>query len=165
MKPKRTIKPEEYRALLALSPTDEYAKSQLAKLKKSQDNIKRESKSLNLDFLGGAPTGPLGFTPPPTTPGVGSVSGVAINQYNPIGRPGSVNGEVVVKGGQAWRFLGGTPDKWVKHTISYLPFTSGGTFNSEFRDKTSIKGTIIKKDTYRWNQSLQKWIFVSATTL
>jgi hypothetical protein len=155
---------EEYRALLALSPTDEYAKSQLAKLKKSQDNIKRESKSLNLDFLGGAPTGPLGVTPSPTTPSVGSVSGVAINQYNPIGRPGSVNGEVVVKGGQAWRFLGGTPDKWVKHTISYLPFTSGGTFNSEFRDKTSIKGIIIKKDTYRWNQSLQKWIFVSATT-
>ena len=88
------------------------------------------------------------------------------NSYSPIGRPGSVSGEVVIKGGQAWRFLGpGTPNKWVKHTISYAPFLGGGGNKTEFRDMRFKVGNKIQTDTYRWDPLFQKWTFVSTSTL
>ncbi len=87
------------------------------------------------------------------------------NLYSPIGRPGSANGEVVFRRGQAWRFLGGTSDKWVKHTISYAPFSSGGGNKTVFKDKTIKIRNKIQKDTYRWDPLFQKWTFVSTTTL
>jgi len=95
----------------------------------------------------------------------GASGGSKSNSYNPIGRKGSVNGEVVFRGGQAWRFLGGTPDKWVKHTISYIPFSSGGGNKTEFREKTIKTGTKIQRDTYRWDPLFQKWTFVSSSNL
>lgn len=97
--------------------------------------------------------------------GVNAATVDVSNSYDPIGRPGSVNGEVVFKGGQAWRFLGGTPDKWVKHTVSFSPFTEGGGNKTKFRDKTIKTGKLIRKETYRWDPKLQKWLFVSSTTL
>ena len=53
---------EGYRAVLALSSTDEYAKSQLVKLEKLQDSVKGRYKPIDFNFIGGAPTGPLNFT-------------------------------------------------------------------------------------------------------
>ncbi len=94
-----------------------------------------------------------------------SFGGGNSNLYSPIGRPGSVNGEVVFRRGQAWRFLGGTSDKWVKHTISYAPFSSGGGNKTEFRDKKIEIRNKIQKDTYRWDPLFQKWTFVSSTIL
>lgn len=88
------------------------------------------------------------------------------NSYNPIGRPGSASGEVVFKGSQAWRFLGpGTPDKWVKHTVSFSPFTEGGGNKTVFKDKTTKIRNKIQKDTYRWDPLFQKWTFVSTRIL
>ena len=88
------------------------------------------------------------------------------NKYSPIGRPGSINGEVVFKGGQAWRFLGpGTPNKWVKHTVSFSPFTDGGGNTAILRDRTIRGDGFIKKETYRWDPLRQKWTFISSTTL
>lgn len=94
-----------------------------------------------------------------------SFGGGNSNLYSPIGRPGSANGEVVFRGGQAWRFLGGTSDKWVRHTISYAPFSSGGGNKTEFRDKTTKSLTKVQRDTYRWDPLFQKWTFVSSSNL
>lgn len=87
------------------------------------------------------------------------------NSYSPIGQPGSANGEVVFRSGQAWRFLGGTSDKWVKHTVSFSPFTEGGGNKTEFRDKTIRTDIKIQRNTYRWDPLFQKWTFVSSTNL
>ena len=46
---------EGYRAVLALSSTDEYAKLQLVKLKKLQDDTKSRYKPIDFNFIGGAP--------------------------------------------------------------------------------------------------------------
>ena len=102
--------------------------------------------------------------------GVNAATVDVSNSYDPIGRPGLVSGEVVFKGGQAWRFLsfgsqGGNSDKWVKHTVSFSPFTEGGGNKTKLRDKTTKTGKSIKKDTYRWDPQLQKWLFVSSKTL
>jgi len=84
-------------------------------------------------------------------------------RYSPIGRPGSVNGEVLFKGGQAWRFLEGTDlGKWVKHTISYSPFIDGGGNTAILRDRTIRGDGFIKKETYRWDPLRQKWTFISS---
>ena len=84
--------------------------------------------------------------------------------YTPFNGPGTVSGEVRLKGGKYFRYLS-QQKKWVDHTPSYTPFTSKGTTNSERRvneysgNQNGLPVTV--KDTYEWNQTLFKWVFKS----
>jgi hypothetical protein len=84
--------------------------------------------------------------------------------YTPFNGPGTINGEVRLRGGKYFRYLSGQK-KWVNHTPSYTPFTSKGTTNSETRinEYSGIQNglSVTIKDTYEWNQTLFKWTFKS----
>ena len=152
---------EGYRAVLALNSTDEYAKLQLIKLKKLQDDTKSRYKPIDYTLLNVAPTGPLVFTP--TNP---STSTPQIS-YPPFSGPGTVNGEVRFKGGKSFRYLAGSK-KWVDHTPSTTPFSYIGSTNGSLSTFTRYgndsDGQFRIEDTYEWNNLLYKWVLKSSTS-
>ena len=152
---------EGYRAVLALNSTDEYAKLQLIKLKKLQDDTKSRYKPINFDFLGSAPTDPLIFTPNNTSTLTPQLS------YPPFSGPGTINGEVRFKGGKSFRYLAGSK-KWVDHTPSTTPFSYVGLANGSLSTLTRYgndsDGQFKIEDTYEWNDLLYKWVLKSSTS-
>jgi hypothetical protein len=96
-----------------------------------------------------------------------SFGGGDSNLYSPIGRPGSVNGEVRFKGGKYFRYLAGS-EKWVDHTPSFAPFTTKGMpGQTQVLERTGSDsdGPFKIEDTYEWNNLLYKWIFKSTKTI
>jgi hypothetical protein len=91
----------------------------------------------------------------------GSSGGSGNSGLNPFGTEGSINGQVRFKGGQAWRWLGGSENRWVKHTTSFTPFNRKGVYNGE--EKIQEDSSYANK--YRWSEVLYKWEFKSRETL
>lgn len=150
---------EGYRAVLALSSTDEYAKSQLVKLKKLQVDTKSRYKPIDYTFLNVAPTGPLVFAPTNSSTSTPQIS------YPPFNGPGTINGEVRFKGGKSFRYLAGSK-KWVDHTPSTTPFSYIGSTNGSLSTFTRYgsDGQFRIEDTYEWNNLLYKWVLKSSTS-
>ena len=152
---------EGYRAVLALNSTDEYAKLQLIKLKKLQDDTKSRYKPIDYTLLNVAPTGPLVFSPTNSSTFIPQVS------YPPFSGPGTVNGEVRFKDGKSFRYLAGSK-KWVDHTPSTTPFSYVGLANGSLSTLTRYgndsDGQFRIEDTYEWNNLLYKWVLKSSTS-
>ncbi len=89
--------------------------------------------------------------------------------YTPFDGPGTVSGEVRLKGGKYFRYLS-QPKKWVDHYPSYEPFTRKGIYpgelNAKYIDATDpTSGLPVKhEDKYNWSEILFKWVFDSRTT-
>lgn len=80
---------------------------------------------------------------------------------NPFGTEGSIHGQVRFKGGQAWRWLGGNQNRWVKHTVSTVPFNRKGAYNGEEK----IQEDNLYANKYKWSNVLYKWEFKSREAL
>ena len=80
---------------------------------------------------------------------------------NPFGTEGSIHGQVRFKGGQAWRWLGGNQNRWVKHTVSTVPFNRKGVYNGEEK----IQEDNLYANKYKWSNVLYKWEFKSREAL
>ena len=76
----------------------------------------------------------------------------------PFGVPGTISGEVRFRSGKAWRWLGGSSNKWVAHTVSFLPFTEKG-INDEERFIRENAPSPTPRAYYKWNETLYKWEF------
>jgi len=88
--------------------------------------------------------------------------------YTPFNGPGTTNGEVRLKGGKYFRYLS-DQFKWVDHTPSYTPFTRKGNYNGESNIKQTsgndVNGLPVTiKETFKWNQTLFKWVFEKRET-
>ncbi len=117
--------------------------------------------------------------PPPSTSGTAGTAGTSgtsgtssstpSSDYTPFDGPGTVNGEVRLKGGKYFRYLS-QPKKWVDHYPSYEPFTRKGIYpgelNAKYIDATDpTSGLPVKhEDKYNWSEILFKWVFDSRTT-
>lgn len=99
--------------------------------------------------ISGGAAGGLGNVPPPTPP----------PDYTPFTSAGVVDGEVRFKGGQAWRWLGGSQQKWVEHTVSFEPIGYKGNEGQEAEIQTS--NNPITRIKYKWNNTKYKWEYQS----
>ena len=100
-------------------------------------------------------------TPTSTTTTQTTTSTSGNSGLNPFGTKGSIHGQVRFKGGQAWRWLGGSENRWVKHTTSFTPFNRKGVYNGE--EKIQEDSSYANK--YKWSEVLYKWEFKSRETL
>lgn len=91
----------------------------------------------------------------------GSSGGSGNSGLNPFGTEGSINGQVRFRGGQAWRWLGGNQNRWIKHTVSTVPFTRKGVYNGEEK----IQEDNLYANKYKWSEVLYKWEFKSREAL
>lgn len=98
--------------------------------------------------ISGGATGGLGNVPPPAPP----------PDYTPFTTPGVVDGEVRFKGGKAWRYLGGSQNRWVEHDISFAPFDGKGINGSE-RYKQLNPPNPFPRDYFKWSELKYKWEF------
>lgn len=98
--------------------------------------------------ISGGAAGGLGNVPPPAPP----------PDYTPFTTPGVVDGEVRFKGGKAWRYLGGSQNRWVEHTISFAPFDVKGINGSE-RYKQVNSPNPFPRDYFKWSELKYKWEF------
>lgn len=83
--------------------------------------------------------------------------------YTPFTSGGTVPGEVRFKGGQAWRWLGGSINKWAKHTTSLLPIGVKGKEGEERFFKTDPPNPYPRKF-YKWSEIKYKWEYQSTAT-
>ena len=146
---------EGYRAVLALNSTDKNAKLQLVKLKKLQDDTKSRYKPINFDFLGGAPTDPLVFTPTNSSTSTPQVS------YPPFNGPGAVSGEIKENNNKYYKWSNYPTQEWKVTTPSFTPVGRKGNTDGEL---TTLRETVRTKTleyTYKWDQTLYVWRFVS----
>lgn len=105
---------------------------------------------------------PITQKPTTSTSGTNGSSGRSGNSgLNPFGTEGSIHGQVRFRGGQAWRWLGGSENRWVKHTTSFAPFNRKGGFNGEEK----IQEDSLYANKYRWSEVLYKWEFKSREIL
>jgi hypothetical protein len=105
---------------------------------------------------------PVTQTPTTSTSGTNGSSGRSENSgLNPFGTEGSINGQVRFRGGQAWRWLGGNQNRWIKHTVSTVPFNRKGVYNGEVK----IQEDNLYANKYKWSEVLYKWEFQSREAL
>lgn len=104
---------------------------------------------INDPNISGGASGGLGNVPPPQPP----------PDYTPFTSAGVVDGEVRFKGGQAWRWLGGSQQKWVEHTVSFVPVGYKGNEGQEVEIQTS--NNPITRVKYKWNNTKYKWEYQS----
>lgn len=135
---------------------DQYLKSQSesVQIKTVQlDNIPDFQSFLN---------SPVTQKPTTSTSGTNGSSGRSGNSgLNPFGTEGSIHGQVRFRGGQAWRWLGESENRWVKHTTSFTPFNRKGVYNGEEK----IQEDNLYANKYRWSEVLYKWEFKSREIL
>ncbi len=105
---------------------------------------------------------PVTQKPTTSTSGTNGSSGRSGNSgLNPFGTEGSIHGQVRFRGGQAWRWLGESENRWVKHTTSFTPFNRKGVYNGEEK----IQEDNLYANKYRWSEVLYKWEFKSREIL
>lgn len=112
-----------------------------------------------LDFetlVTSTPTGVAGGT---TTSGTTSTPG-----YAPFGEPGTASGEVRLKGGKYWRYLGGTQDKWVEHTINLNPVGRKGVYDGEEYINRLNPPEPYPRSIYKWSDLFYKWMYQGTQT-
>ena len=109
------------------------------------------------------PVSPFAIPANSTTSGTAGTAGTSsTNGYLPFGFPGSVSGEVKFRSGKAWRWLGGSQNKWVEHTISFDPFTEKGINGTERFIKTTQNP--YPRAYYKWDETLYRWVFQRIVT-
>ena len=162
---------EGYRAVLALNSTDEYAKLQLIKLKKLQDDAKSRYKPATLEFLGGAPTDMV-FSPTlptlPTLPDLEDSPNTQISpSYEPFGGPGTVSGEVKIinenNNNKYYKWSNYPTQEWKVTTPSFTPIGRKGNTDGELTTLRSKENTSEFLTSFKWDQTLYVWKFVSQT--
>ena len=134
---------------------DQYLKSQSESVQIKVETVQLD----NIPDLQSFLNAPVTQKPTTSTSGTNSSSGNS--GLNPFGTEGSINGQVRFRGGQAWRWLGGSENRWVKHTTSFTPFNRKGVYNGE--EKIQEDSSYANK--YKWSEVLYKWEFKSRETL
>lgn len=84
--------------------------------------------------------------------------------YIPFGEPGTASGEVRLKGSQYWRYLGGTQDKWVEHTINLNPVGRKGFYDGEEYIFRNNPPEPYPRSTYKWSDLFYKWMYQGTQT-
>lgn len=100
----------------------------------------------------------------PATGNSGTSSSTPPPGYAPFGEPGTASGEVRLKGGKYWRYLGGTQDKWVEHTISLLPVGRKGVYDGEEHVQRLSPPEPFPRSTYKWSDLFYKWMYQGTQT-
>ena len=84
--------------------------------------------------------------------------------YVPFGEPGTASGEVRFQGGQAWRYLGGSQDKWVEHTTNLNPVGRKGVYDGEEYTLRNNPPEPFPRSTYKWSDLFYKWMYQGTQT-
>ena len=84
--------------------------------------------------------------------------------YIPFGEPGTASGEVRFQGGKYWRYLGGTQDKWVEHTINLNPVSRKGVYDGEEYILRNNPPEPYPRSTYKWSDLFYKWMYQGTQT-
>ena len=106
-----------------------------------------------------ATTGTAGGTTTSGTSGTQSTPG-----YVPFGEPGTASGEVRFQGGQAWRYLGGSQDKWVEHTTNLNPVGRKGVYDGEEYILRNNPPEPYPRSTYKWSDLFYAWMYQGTQT-
>ena len=104
-------------------------------------------------------TGTVGGTTTSGTSGTQSTPG-----YVPFGEPGTASGEVRFQGGQAWRYLGGSQDKWVEHTTNLNPVGRKGVYDGEEYILRNNPPEPYPRSTYKWSDLFYAWMYQGTQT-